>query len=102
MIKLEDFVQRRESFLAEKQEVWLQQNSPYRYHKCTARQFSHLDCCGEQPQPDGTQLLHYHPEEERLAWFSLYRCSRCGRYYIELHGKWKRIDNPLQFERKER
>ncbi len=81
------------------QTEWLEGNSPYRYHKCRLGDFCRSGCCGQTPAPDGSRILHYHPETGALAWFTLCRCPACGRYYIGLRGKWKSIENPLQYER---
>lgn len=82
-----------------KQEQWLGENSPYRYHKSKRSQFAKTDCCGQQPRQDGSRILHHNPETDCMDWFSLYRCPACGRYYIGLDDKWKWIENPLQYER---
>lgn len=82
------------------QKKWLQENSPYRYHKSKRNQFSIDGCCGREPEEDGSEILHHHPETDEMVWFVLHRCSVCGRYYIALNGKWKLIENPIRYERR--
>ncbi|MDD5952672.1 MAG: hypothetical protein PUC32_03315 [Oscillospiraceae bacterium] len=82
------------------QQDWLRQNSPYRPHKSRRAQFTCTDCCGQQMQPDGSQIFHHDPVRDTMAWFSLYRCPVCGRYYILLGQKWKWIESPLRYERR--
>lgn len=82
------------------QSKWLQENSPYRYHKSKRSQFCKTDCCGKQPEADGSEILHHDPETDTMQWFLLYRCSVCGRYYITFRKKWKEIENPMRYERR--
>lgn len=83
------------------EEKWLSENSPYSYHKSRKSQFAMNDCCGCQPLPEGSQIYHHNPVTDGMAWFTLHQCPVCGRYYIGLAGKWKRIENPLQYRRRE-
>ena len=83
-----------------KQTSWLDENSPYRIHKSNRREFCKENCCGQIPQPDGSEILHHHPEKDAFCWFSLYQCAVCGRYYIALNNKWKEIHSLIRYERR--
>lgn len=82
------------------QHKWLQENSPYRYHKSRRNQFCQTDCCGRLPEANGSEILHHHPQADMMCWFALHQCAVCGRYYIALNGRWKQIENPMRYERR--
>lgn len=80
---------------------WLKEHSPYRRHWSKKQQFSHYVCCGMSPESTTLQLRHDYPKTREDVWFPLYRCKRCGSWYIFLDGKGKRLDSLLKYQIRE-
>ena len=79
----------------------MEKDNPYRLHKYNRRQFSKSDCCGMKPERSGMEIYCHSVSEGEWAWQPLYRCPRCGRYYLKLGDAYLEIENPMGWERRE-
>ena len=77
------------------------EDSPYHLHLFRKNEFLSLEgCCskGSFLYPTNLYIITYNPFEEKETEFDIYSCSQCGAMYIEAEGKYRKMENLLNYE----